>query len=262
VGDEALSLTTGLWSIIDAEWVSDLDAGRRAASKPLQLACAAALGWRTPETYIGNDPNEVRRVWQRTRGRVVVKPFVLAGVPLDGSVRVPYTRPLERHDLADDDRIWASPAIWQEAIEKSFELRITVVGEQVFAGAIDSQASERTRNDWRRYDFDQVRHTPFELPVEHQARSRSIVKELGLRFGALDVIVTPAGEYVFLEINPFGQWLWMEQLCGLPIAAAHVGLFQELLALRSGSPDRIRPHAAVEVHFAPSARISIRRAQT
>lgn len=231
VADQAVSLTTGLWSMLGAEWVNDIDAGVRASNKPRQLARAATLGWSVPETYVGNDPDEVARLWERTDGRMIVKPFTTLAVAGADGLRVPYTRPVRQADLRDTDGIWASPAIWQEAIQKEFELRITVVGDEVLAGAIDSQASARTRDDWRRYDFAHVAHTPYQLPEPIRTRCLSLVRSLGLRFGALDVIATPAGDYVFLEVNPFGQWLWMEQLCGLPIVAAHVRLFAELLRL-------------------------------
>ena len=236
VAEEATSLGLGLWSVMQAAWVNDVTAGRRAGSKPLQLAVASEVGWQTPETYIGNDPEEVRRLWERTAGRVIMKPFTLAAVPGPLGLRAPYTRRLSPADLEDQDAIWASPAIWQEAIDKAFELRITVVGEDVWAGAIDSQASDRTRDDWRRYDFEKVAHSAYEVPETVRDRCLALVTALGLRFGAIDVIVTPDGRYVFLEINPFGQWLWMEQLCGLPIATSHVKLFKNLLS-RDGGPD-------------------------
>lgn len=230
VADQASSLTTGIFSMLDAHWVNDVSAGLRASIKPLQLTVAARLGWSVPETYVGNDPNEVLRVWERTQGQLIVKPFTVASVEGAGGPRVPYTRPVTPADLRDTEGIWASPAIWQQAVPKAFELRITVVGDETFAGAIDSQASERTRHDWRRYDFERVAHTPYQLPEAARDRCVALLRAFGLRFGAIDVIATPTGEFVFLEVNPFGQWLWMEQLCGLPIAEAHVRLFGKLLS--------------------------------
>jgi hypothetical protein len=229
IGDETASLMAGLWSVLQAEWVNDLTAGRRASSKPLQLAVAASVGWATPRTYIGNDPVEVRRLWSRCDRQIIMKPFTVAAVAVRGDLRVPYTSLVDAGELRDDDAIWGCPAIWQEALPKAFEVRITVVGDSVLAGAIDSQASSRTRDDWRRYDFENVAHSAHELPEEVRAQSLALVAALGLRFGAIDAVATPDGRYVFLEVNPFGQWLWMEQLCGLPIAEAHASLFARLL---------------------------------
>lgn len=230
ITDEAASLTAGLWSILPAEWVNDLTAGRRASSKPLQLSVAASVGWATPHTYIGNDPVEVRRLWSQCAGQMILKPFTVAAVPVTGNLRVPYTSLVADGELRDDDAIWRCPAIWQEAIPKAFEVRITVIGDSVLAGAIDSQASGRTRDDWRRYDFENVAHSAHDLAEQVRAQSLALVAALGLRFGAIDAVVTPDGRYVFLEINPFGQWLWMEQLCDLPIAEAHAALFGRLLS--------------------------------
>lgn len=112
------------------------------------------------------------------------------------------------------------PVIIQSYIQKEFELRVTVVKDKVFACAIYSQSSERTREDWRRYDIPNTPHKIYKLPKQIEQKCVDIVKKLGLEFGCIDMIVTPGGEFIFLEINPNGQWLWIEHLTGLPIGDA------------------------------------------
>jgi glutathione synthase/RimK-type ligase-like ATP-grasp enzyme len=114
---------------------------------------------------------------------------------------------------------WA-PVILQPYIDKAYEVRATVIGEKVFAAAIFSQSSTRTTYDWRRYNVKHTPHKPFKLSPEVEERCISMVRHLGLVFGAIDLICTPDNRFVFLEINPNGQWAWIEILTGLPIGDA------------------------------------------
>ena len=129
-----------------------------------------------------------------------------------------FTRRVRREELSRiTQRAHNCPIILQEYIEKDFELRITIVGNKTFACAIHSQKSKKTSEDWRRYDIDNTPHEIFDLPRDINDKLVSLVKHLGLVFGCIDMIVTPKGEFVFLEINPNGQWLWIERLTGMPI---------------------------------------------
>jgi len=119
-----------------------------------------------------------------------------------------------------------APILAQEYIEKKLELRITIVGQKMFTCAIHSQDSEQTRIDWRRYDFRNVKHLPYQLPEKIKQKLHKLMKIWNLSFGAIDMILTPEGKYVFLEINPNGQWLWIEQLTEMPISR----VIAELLA--------------------------------
>jgi hypothetical protein len=95
---------------------------------------------------------------------------------------------------------------------------------RVFAIEIHSQQSEKTKHDWRHYDFDKVAHCVHELPDRVRNQCLALVQALDLRFGAIELIVTPNNEYVFLEINPTGQYQWLEALTDLPITDSIVEL--------------------------------------
>jgi hypothetical protein len=107
-------------------------------------------------------------------------------------------------------------------VPKRFELRISVVGEQVFAAEIQSQDSNHTRHDWRRYDSFRTVYRQHTLPDDLHQRCVRLIKLMGLRFGAIDMVFTPDGRYVFLELNPNGQYLWLEEAANLPISDAIV----------------------------------------
>lgn len=126
--------------------------------------------------------------------------------------------------MKDIDAVQQCPCQFQEYIPKKIELRAIVVGDRVFAVEIHSQNSDKTKLDWRHYDFDRVAHRSHELPFTVRAQCLALVAALNLHYGAIDMIVTPDGEYVFLEINPTGQYQWLEALTRLPITDSIVDL--------------------------------------
>jgi glutathione synthase/RimK-type ligase-like ATP-grasp enzyme len=132
---------------------------------------------------------------------------------------------VEHLDLLDQTKY--SPSLFQRLLEKTVDIRVTVIGKKVFAVAIDSQSTVETRIDWRRGDSTNLRHTVLELPPDIESKCLQLVSTLGLNFGAIDLVLAPNGDYYFLEINPNGQWAWIEQLTGLPLTEALVDLLAE-----------------------------------
>ncbi len=224
--NESQKFLRALWSTLgkdEAYWMNDPSTLRELEfNKPLQSQVAAEAGLLVPETLITTDPREAVRFWERWRGEVIHKTF--GGFTVQnprGKALAIYTSRVTREDLETfGEDIRHAPVLFQNYIPKAFELRVTVVAERVFACAIHSQDSPRTRDDWRRYDFDRVRHRPYLLPAEIQMKLLKFMKELRLVFGAIDMVVTPDNEFVFLEVNPSGQWGWIEKLTGLPISKA------------------------------------------
>jgi len=228
VRSELQGALDGALLALDATWVNHPHANRLARHKLLQLRLARAEGLRVPETTVSADPEEIRARFRGWGGRMVAK---LAGgqLPLTADVEAYaiYTTRVEAGDLADDAALAACPAMYQEEIGKAHELRVTVVGDEVLACRIDSPGVEAARVDWRAAGRDAVPHSAVELDAALADRCRALTRRLGLRMAGLDLIVTPEGEPVFLELNAAGQWAWIEEATGLPIAAAIAG---ELLA--------------------------------
>lgn len=126
-----------------------------------------------------------------------------------------------------DESIKATPCMFQEYIDKDYELRVTVVGEKVFAIKIFSQDYPETRVDWRRCQNKiKLRQESVQLEPWLEKICLEITRKFNLVFGALDFIVCPSGETVFLEINPNGNWLWLEKILGLPISDALLDVFE------------------------------------
>jgi glutathione synthase/RimK-type ligase-like ATP-grasp enzyme len=193
------------------------------------------LGFELPPTLVTTSPTDFLAFYQIHNGNVVSKLAGTAFFNAAGTTFCRYTEFVSKRDVGYAHSVRHAPVILQAYVPKRIELRITVVGEQVFAAEIHSQATNHTRHDWRRYDLDQTPHRPHELPDGLAQLCVRLTERLGLRYGAIDMILTPDGSYVFLEINPNGQYLWIEALTGLPISDAICDLL--LSAPPPGRPD-------------------------
>lgn len=189
---------------------------RAAEHKPRQLAIAHALGLDVPRTLTSNAPDAVRRFWDECGGQVVVKALSSFAIyDQAGRENVVFTSPLAAAELDHLDQLALAPMTFQEHLAKSVELRVTLIGGRAFAAAVDSQALERSRVDWRKEGARLLRAwTPYPLPGDVAHRLLALAARLGLSFGAADVVVTPDGRHVLLEINPGGEWFWLDDVFG------------------------------------------------
>jgi hypothetical protein len=197
---------------------------RVSVSKMLQLKMARDLGMNVPATCFSNRKEDIVRFAEKYE-YVVLKSIENDNVWLNDEYEyVFYAQKVKSSLLADNPEEMFSQTVSyvQNYIEKQFELRITVVGEQVFACKIDSQILDEDKGkvDWRQgYDHG-LKHEPFDLPETIRHFCSMYLERMNLHFGCFDMIVTPDNEYVFLECNPNGQWLWIELATGMKISAA------------------------------------------
>lgn len=195
---------------------------RTASSKMLQLQIARTIGLETPDTCFSNRKEDIVRFAEKYE-TVILKSIENDGVWLNGEQEyVFYARKVPSKLLKDQPEGAFSQTVSyvQDYIEKQYELRITVVGRDIFTCRIDSQLQDEKTGkvDWRQgYDYG-LKHTACELPADIGTKCIEFLKRMGLNFGCFDFIVTPNGRYVFVECNPNGQWLWIEQLTGMKIS--------------------------------------------
>ncbi|MFO0645842.1 MAG: hypothetical protein U0326_06365 [Polyangiales bacterium] len=218
---EAWAHTLGVLLSLDAAWMSDPMAVWRANHKAFQLALASRMGFHVPRSCITRSVAEASAFASAIKGPVVAKPVTYGSVE-DGdrelaiyTTRLPVGPPTPAFE-----GIELSPVILQEEVAKNADLRVTVVGTKVFAVAIDSQARPETRVDWRRPTDGRLAHTPVLLPTALEEQILAFVGRLGLEYAALDFVERTDGSHTFLEINPNGQWGWLQQETGLDIAGA------------------------------------------
>ena len=180
---------------------------------------ARALGFEIAPTIFTNDPAEFLGLYREQNGRLISK--ITASLTLRtrmGQDFARYTNAVTTRDVAHAQSVAHGPIVFQSYVPKRIEVRVTVVGERVFAAEIHSQTTHRTRLDWRRYDLGVTPHYPHALPREIEERCARLVAESGLVYGTIDLIVTPDDRYVFLELNSAGEYSCIEELTGLPIS--------------------------------------------
>jgi hypothetical protein len=204
---------------LHGRWMSHPAAVWQSENKPYQLAVAEELGFRIPRTVITNDAAAIRAA-AATLGRMVVKPARTGHVVHGGADRAIFTSELLPEHLNDLHGAELSPAIYQELVPKRFDIRVTIVGRQLFAAAIDSQSDPAAAVDWRHTDNPALPHKRITLPEDLQHRLHQLMARLQLTFAAIDLVETPEGDFVFLEVNPNGQWLWLDDMLGLGISRA------------------------------------------
>ena len=214
----------GLYSLLGhACWMNDYFHENRAVNKLHQLAVARSCGLEIPTTIVTQDENAARRFYSEFDGAVLCKNISQSGhIPHDEnrSGRVIYANCVESDAASEFERVRCAPTLLQNYVEKEYELRVTIVGTRVFAAAIDSQRSQRSKVDWRRYDIDNTPYYPYRLPEPLEHALLLLMRKLALEYGAVDVIRGKDGRYIFLEVNPGGQWGWVENMTGHPITEA------------------------------------------
>jgi glutathione synthase/RimK-type ligase-like ATP-grasp enzyme len=205
-----------------ALWVSKPHAIQRANNKALQLRTAARLNFAIGSTVFTNDPNELRRLLGMDR-HLVYKSLRHPRVPVAGERRTVFTSRIDGRILEHAEGLTSCPAILQEFCDKQADVRVTVFGSRAFAVRIDSQAGESSRTDFR-FGARNLRHEQYPLPAAVELQCVRLVAELGLHFGAIDLGLSKEDTYVFFEVNPNGQWGWLEERTNLPMRRALLDL--------------------------------------
>lgn len=211
-----------------AFWVNPLSSDVLAEQKNYQLQIAARVGLSIPDTLISNDPAEIRNFIREHGGTVAHKLLRTATWTFHDGEREhiygAYTAPVTEDELPDDDVLRLCPGIFQPMLSKRFEARVACLGDHLVAIRIESQTDARAATDWRAGQI-HVAMEPYELPPDVAANCRRLIAELGLVHGSLDFIIDEQGEHTFLEVNPQGQFLFLETRAGLPL----LDMFSEFL---------------------------------
>ncbi|MFC9298357.1 ATP-grasp ribosomal peptide maturase [Streptomyces sp. NPDC057011] len=198
-------------------WVNLPTRNAEADYKPHQLAVAQRLGLTVPSTLITNDPSEAREFVAAHPG-VIHKTLRATPYQRDGVPVMSWVEPVAAGEI--DDRVRVIPHLFQTRIDKACDIRVLVVGRQVFAVRIESDLL-----DWRR-DYSALTYSAIILPEPLEMALLAFLDTFDLASGSFDLAVDHADTYWFLELNPNGQWGWLEEHTGLPMAAA----FADLLA--------------------------------
>lgn len=213
---ECHAAITGLWSCLNAHWMNNPEKDELAARKVYQLGLASGIGLRVPRTLVTNDPGKAAEFIENEGAKgTIYKAFSAT----ENAWRETRLLKPEEHKLID--AVQFAPVIFQEHIRAAIDLRITVIGDDIFPAEILSGDTDY-HVDFRMTMYNAVIN-PHVLPDDIIAKLMKLMKTLGLIYGAIDMRLTPEGEYVFLEVNPAGQWLFIEERTEQPITAAVAG---------------------------------------
>ena len=203
----------GLWQLLEAAWMNPPALDEVASRKALQLRTAARAGMRVPRTLITSDPDRARRfIDSEGVGNTIFKTFSCTYAIWRE------TRLVRAAELEALDAVRLAPVIFQEYVPAGVDLRITVVGDQLYPAAIHA-ANTNYPTDFR-MSLGEAVTEPTTLPDDVTRRLQTFMDKLGLVYGAVDMRRTPDGEYVFLEVNTGGEFLFIEERTGQPIAQA------------------------------------------
>lgn len=221
--DECEHLVEGVWCLLQERfWSNPYPATVAIANRIHQLQIAHRQGLRIPRTLVTNEPREVLAFFESCQGQMIYK-VLSDSTSMDGGVaRRIYTTKIDRDDLYRRlDQITGVPCLFQEYVPKKLDLRVVAIGGQVFPVEIHSQELMHAKIDWklcRGTGFEKiVRKSKHFSPQLHGAIQK-IMRECHLVFASLDFIVTPECEPVFTQLNTDGEWLWAEEITGMPIA--------------------------------------------
>ena len=209
---ETAQAVYGMFDALPCRWVNPRCEDESAHHKPYQWAIAQKVGLHLPRTLVTNQPDIAQKFISEMGERKTIFKAFLASIE-----EWRETRLVERDDLDRLDLVRYAPVIFQEYVD-GVDLRITVVGKKVFAAEIDARKTS--------YPFDmrmvigETSIRPVELPPEILKSILELQDRLGLYYGAIDMRRTAKGEYFFFEVNPAGEWLFIERHTGMEISQA------------------------------------------
>ena len=208
---ESISALYGFLECCDGLWVNNIQNDTAAEYKPFQLKVAAQHGFHIPETLITNSPGELMSFFDKRDGSIVYKAFNQRGL-----VWRP-TRLLRQEDLIQLDNLRFAPVIFQAVVPGIRDIRVTVIGERLFATEFDLERMDEI--DYRTR-LGEIACRPHTLPAEMEGRIHGLMESLALEYGGVDFRLTPDGDYIFFEINTAGEFLFLEDRTGQPISEA------------------------------------------
>jgi len=213
VEDECNCYFQSLWYTLapKAFWVNSIDAMKRGNSKLYQLQQAKQSGLNYPATCISNNPGVIRNFVSNRSNGCIYKPFTQRVWSGEDTSNAIWATPVSVDMMDSDSSLQLTPGIFQERIAKAFELRLVFMGTHCVAVKLDTQVVSGAEEDWRAYSRDLPTET-YQLPEDIYLACRKLMKNIGLVFAVIDMIVTPNNDHIFLEINEMGQFLWLEEL--------------------------------------------------
>jgi hypothetical protein len=211
-------------------WINHPAANVSASYKIEQLFRAKRTGLCVPDTLVTQSFEEAKRFYDAHGGGIVVKPITGGYIEREDSHAdtVIYTQVVSSEKLSLFPAGIACPTLLQQRIRKKCDVRVTVLDEDLHAVALTAIGTSAGQPlDVRQNNFIDIHHEPIKLPDVVESRIRDYVRSYGLRFAALDMAVDDRDAWVFFELNPNGEWAWLDLAGAADIARSFIKTFRQ-----------------------------------
>lgn len=234
--NESQNVFKGILPLLEhAIWVDPLDKIVFASNKIYQLKLAVTCGLDIPSTLISNESQKVLDFYKAEKN-IIAKMTTQTGYGMKSSAMTMATYQVQEEHLDSLESLRYCPMVFQKEIDKAYELRIVYVAGDFFIGAIDASQTQAGQTDWRKTKVDETQWTQAKLPDDIKEKIKRLMTALGLLFGVIDMIKTPEDAYVFLEVNPTGEWGMLERDLHLPISEAIAHTIYQQIQVKLQTP--------------------------
>lgn len=209
-------------------WMNFPAANALASRKLEQLSNAQHLGFTIPDTIVTQDSEVLRAFFGKHNGEVVVKPLGRAYIERPDSEvdSIIFTNPVRESDLEHLDDLAQCPTLFQQLIRKHSDVRITIVDGDIHAFELTAKDIDgHQRCDIRRNNMLDVKYSAVNIPEDVTVALRRLMASYALRFAAIDMAVGTDGQWYFFEVNPNGQWAWLDLCAGAKIYRSFITSF-------------------------------------
>lgn len=200
----------------DAKWINPMFATHIAERKIFQLNQAKILGLQTPESIITNNSLTAHKFLQQHQ-KSIIKPISNGLQVVNNDIYSIYTSEIKKDffSLYKESELFETPIFLQEKIKNKSDIRVVIINKNIFTVRIDK--NDKSEVDWRKPEILKT-YSKINLPKKLSNLLIRLNKSFGLIYSAIDLIETPKGEFIFLEINPVGEWVWLESELDLNIS--------------------------------------------
>lgn len=204
------SFTTNLAP--SAWWINNKESARKANFKILQLKIASECRMKIPTTLCSNDEIEIYKFIKTHGADGIIYKSLCSNTWEQDRIKISYTTQVRLEDLERFKILKQSPGIFQTAIKKKYEVRVTCFGDYIVPAKINSQSHLDEFMEWQTTYKKTVKVDKYKLPMNLEFKIRAFMREMGIVFGTIDFIVNEKNEYIFISLNEQGQFLWIEEL--------------------------------------------------
>lgn len=217
----------GIYKVLrEKYWLNNVYNIREAENKIYQLEIAKDIGFNIPRAVISNDIDMLKSIGHTYSNDLIIKPIKSGNIKYGDVGKAIFTTKINEEQFEDRERIESFPIFMQSNIHKKVDLRCTVVGDEVFVAEIHSQVENESMIDWRK-GKKILKHKEHILPNHIKKMCIELTQRLNLNYSAIDMILDENNNYIFLEINPNGQWAWIENRLQFPISKKIVDLLMK-----------------------------------